>query len=449
MRSLPPGLIFVLGFGLGLGPARANPIDAFGFGARAPALGSAYSAVADDSAAGYYNPAGLARSRDMRIDLGYQAALPQLRFSGAVQPVEATRGMAAGLVVPGDLFGVHLAFGLTLFLPDQHVTRLRTLRYEQPRLQLYDNRTQRLFLAANLAVRIVKGLYVGAGLTFMSRTSGDVSFQGNVTVGDAERSALKTAIEVNLVAVRYPQAGIAWEVNEFLALALVYRHSFILDVDQRFQINADLGNPGQVPIAKGASLVEQAQSVDLFQPWQVVLGGALRWPSYPRLLLSADLTFARWSDMPVPAGRLTLMLDIGSLNSFVHLPPPPTYPSPGFHDILIPAVGVEWRALDSACKDRLALDLRAGYRYEASPVPGQQGASTFGDADKHTFSLGAGVELRRLFSVLPKPIELDAFVAVTYLPERDFNKDDPRSLVGDFTVSGTVFQVGGQLRWRL
>ncbi len=33
--------------------AEANPIDAFGYGARAAALGSAYSAVADDSAANY------------------------------------------------------------------------------------------------------------------------------------------------------------------------------------------------------------------------------------------------------------------------------------------------------------------------------------------------------------------------------------------------------------
>ena len=46
--------------------ARANPLDAFGWGARAPALGSAYAAIADDSAAGFSGfssePAGMRTS---------------------------------------------------------------------------------------------------------------------------------------------------------------------------------------------------------------------------------------------------------------------------------------------------------------------------------------------------------------------------------------------------
>lgn len=436
-------------FGLCLsGPARANPLDAYGFGARAPALGSAYAAVADDAAAGYYNPAGLARGNDLRIDIGYQAAVPQARLSGSVQPIEPTRGLSLGLVAPGNLLGLHLAFGITLFLPDQHLTRLRVLRYEQPRLQLYDNRTQRVYMAANLAIRLFGRLYLGGGLAFMSHTKGDVYLRGYVTLGDPENSALETASDVDLVALRYPQVGLAYEVNRYLTLAATYRHSFMLDVDQGFNIQADIGNPGSPPAVPGASLRERAHSVDLFQPWQLVVGAALRVPDYERLLISVDLTFARYSEMIAPAAQFDLALDIGRLNDLVKLMPSIIYPSPGFRDIFIPAVGVEWRAVEGMWHDRLALDVRWGYRYEASPVPDQRGDTSFGDTDKHTFSLGAGLEGRRLTEILARPLSLDVYVAMTYLPERRFLKDDPRSGVGDFTVSGAVVQAGGQLRWR-
>jgi long-chain fatty acid transport protein len=189
--------------------------------------------------------------------------------------------------------------------------------------------------------------------------------------------------------------------------------------------------------------------VDLFQPWQIVLGGALRLPFYERLLVSLDLTFARWSEMPAPAATFELALDIGRLNDFVKLRPSEPYPPPGFHDLLIPAIGLEWRALPGRWKGRLDLDLRAGYRYEASPAPQQSGDSTFGDADKHILSAGAGLTLLPTFQVLPGPVSLDVFFAFTHLPERRNYKADPRSPVGDFTVGGAVVQGGAQLRWQL
>jgi long-chain fatty acid transport protein len=445
MRACIVPTLAALALLLAAGRAAANPLDAFGWGARAPALGNAYSAVGDDSAAGYYNPAGLARSQDLRIDIGYQAAQPLIDVSGKRQSIRPSRGLAAGIALPGHIKSFRFAFGVTLFLPDQYVTRIHVLGYDVPRLQMYDSRTQRFYLAANLAVRLYRGLYLGGGLAFMSRSAGTVELRGNIAVSDANASMLQSSVAVDLLAIRYPQFGLLWEVSPKLALSLVYRHSFRLDLQQAFTINADIGDPGQTPVVKGAKLSEDSQSVDLFQPWQIVAGGAAR---FGRLLVSFDLTFARWSEQPVPASAFTLKIDVGQLGDLVKLPPPRTYPDPGFHDLLIPAVGLEWRALDGAAGDRLALDVRAGYRYEASPIPAQLGDSSFGDADKHILSGGLGLTLRKLGRVLLQPLAIDGFAAVTVLPERDFYKLDPRSAVGDFTVKGLVWQAGGQTRWR-
>jgi long-chain fatty acid transport protein len=423
--------------------ARANPMDAFGYGSRAAAMGGAATAASEDSAANYYNPAGLVRGRDLRIDLGYRYAQPLLRMNGRDLGVDASRGFTIGLVAPGAIGPFRFAFGVALWLPDQRLTRIRSLPFDQPRFVLFDNRPQRLYLAANLAIQIVPGLYVGGGLTFMSRTAGQLFLKGDVAVSDPDASSLVTQIDVDLRAVRYPQFGILWDATRWLSIGVSYRHSFVLDLDQQFRIDGNVGNPGLPPVVENGYFAARSQSLDLFQPWQLTAGGALRLRR--DLLLTFDLTYARWSEFPNPAAKLTLALDIGSYNDRVMLPAPRSYPAPGFHDILIPRAGVEWRAWQ---RPKLALDLRGGYSYEPTPVPEQIGETNFADSDKHTFSFGAGVELTRVTAILPRPLALDVHFALTYLPERANRKIDPLDHVGDFVADGVIVQLGLMLRSR-
>ena len=423
--------------------ARANPIDAFGWGSRAAAMGGAATAASEDSSANYYNPAGLVRGRDLRIDLGYRYAQPLLRMNGRDVGVDASRGFFIGLVAPGHIGPFRFAFGASLWLPDQRLTRVRALPFDQPRFVLFDNRPQRLYLAANVAIQIVPGLYVGGGMTFMSRTAGQLFLKGSVAVSDPDASSLVTRIDVDLVAVRYPQAGLLWDVNRWLSLGICYRHSFVLKLDQQFRIDGNVGNPGLPPVVENGYFAARSISSDLFQPWQLTAGGALR--LLRNLLITFDLTYARWSEFPTPAANFTLGLDIGPFNDKVKLPPPRAYPPPGFHDIVIPRIGAEWRAWQ---RPKLALDLRGGYSYEPTPVPEQIGESNFADADKHTFSVGAGLELSRITAILPRPLAIDAHLAVSYLPSRANHKVDPLDPVGDFVADGAIVQLGIMLRSR-
>jgi len=204
-------------------PAAANPVDAFGFGARGPAMGGAQTAATNDGGANYYNPAALALGDEIRIDLGYQLAQPFLRIGGGDQGVDGSHGLAMSLIAPGDLGPVHLAVGLALFLPDERITRTRTLPSVRPRWALYDNRPQRLFLGSHLALRIGKDLYIGGGVAFMSRTAGKVSLEGRIGFPDAEDSNLTLDIDVALKTIRYPQAGILWRARPWLLLGLAFR----------------------------------------------------------------------------------------------------------------------------------------------------------------------------------------------------------------------------------
>ena len=87
MRSLITVLsraaLAVVAFAAAGRAANANPIDAFGLGARGAALGGAQTASADDSSANYYNPALLVSLEDIHIDVGYRLASPTLELGGA------------------------------------------------------------------------------------------------------------------------------------------------------------------------------------------------------------------------------------------------------------------------------------------------------------------------------------------------------------------------------
>jgi long-chain fatty acid transport protein len=422
--------------------ARANPVDAFGFGSRGPALANAMSATVDDASANYYNPAALVRTRELHIDLAYRYSDMHLKLNGYDTQVDPSSGLSVAIAAPGHIGSFRFAFGASLYLPDQRLTRLRALPPDQPRFAYYDNRMQRLVLSANLAIQIVPGLYVGAGLTFMSKTQGTLQLQGAVALSNPDNSALVTDIHVDLVAIRYPQAGILWEINRHVAVSVTYRHSFQLSVTQGFNIMGSIGDPEFTPVVPKATLAATTASIDHFQPWQLTAGGAVR---FQKVVVMVDLTFARWSEYPVPFSDVDIMLDVGQFNSLIKLPAKRTFPPPMFHDIVIPRLGVEWRAYEG---NKLGVDARFGYSYEPSPMPEQIGASNLADSDKHTFSLGAGLELKKLGPILPMPLSFDIHLAVTGLPDRVNRKASPVDQVGDFVASGAIVSVGAGMRVR-
>jgi hypothetical protein len=86
--------------------------------------------------------------------------------------------------------------------------------------------------------------------------------------------------------------------------------------------------------------------------------------------------------------------------------------------------------------------LRVGYSYEASPVPPQTGRTNFVDADRHTFSLGAGVVMNAPFAVLQGALRVDAHAAISVLPERITYKANAADFVGDYRADGTMITGG-------
>jgi long-chain fatty acid transport protein len=427
------------------GSAHANPADMFGFGARGAAMGNAQVAAADDATANYFNPALLARLDVIRIELGYSVAFPSLKVDGQDNAVDGSRGTVIDIAVPGQLDGARFTVGAMLFLPDEALTRLRNESAQKPRWALYDNLPQRLVFGANAALAIGDRLAIGAGISYMASTKGVVNLRGLVGFPRAELSNLDLAIDVDLETIRYPEAGVWYRALPWLDLGATYRGGFYLTVDLAFKLLGDVGSPGQPPAVSNGHVNLHTVSQDLFQPAQLVAGLAAR--ITPRFLFAFDLGYHRWSTFQNPSAKIDPPdLDLGQFNQFVNIPPFPPLPNPNFHDIVVPRLGIEWLAEQD---DRHRVLARAGYVYEPSPAPEQTGESNFIDNDKHTFSVGAGLELRHgLTSIIPRPVSFDISLGMTTLVPREHRKLSPVDPVGDYRSSGHVLEMGILSRWQ-
>jgi long-chain fatty acid transport protein len=418
--------------------ARANPPDTYGFGSRETAMGNAASADTHGFAANYYNPANLARSRGLEISVGYFRADHTLEMNGRDNGVDPVKGINGGIVVPGKLFGVPFAFGLAVHLPDDRISRVRALRQEQPRWELYDNRNQRLFLAANLAIEPFPWLQIGGGLSFMSSTTGKLDISGTANVIQPDDSQLRHEVDADLTAIRYPQAGVRVALSDRIALAAVYRGEFQLGLDLSAHLSGDISG------LTTALYDLHTRSVNNFLPQQAVLGAS--WLLTRDVRASFDATWMNWAAYVPPVAQLDVVLDIpppaGGWPASITPPQTPasTRIEPlRMHDRVIPHFGAEWRVLDAR---KLQGFVRGGYEYSKSPIEAQTGLTNYVDRDRHTFSLGVGVTARSFSRELPASVSLDVHGALSELIGATTYKTSAADFVGDYTARGHIVNLG-------
>jgi long-subunit fatty acid transport protein len=417
----------------------ASTLDAFGFGARGMAMANAQTAAVDDSSANYYNPAILALAPALRIDAGYLATFTKLRLDGRDLDVDENNGVMTGIVIPGDIGPVRLALGLGLYLPDTHLTRVRALPQSQPRFVMLDNRTHRLHIGVNLAIRILPELAIGGGITFLAGSEGGVALTGTF-FPSPDDTALVTSVGVDFKTVRSPQAGISWEPFEGLRLGLAWRGQ----VQAKLDLGADV--VGSIAELLGPEPIDGELSVrsintNFFSPHQVFLGVAFR--PEPMSLLALDLGWLHWSAYPPPTAAIGVDFQLEGFDTSGLLPEPVAVTDPNFHDIVVVRFGAE-RRIELA--QWAELDVRAGYGFEPSPAPSQPGITNYVDSAKHMLTLGLGAGFLDAVDGV-RPIQIDFGVQHHVYSPRRYDKDSPADPVGDYVADGHVWAVSTTARF--
>jgi long-subunit fatty acid transport protein len=390
-------------------PARAaaSPELDFGFGARSQALAGAGVAIAADPSAVFQNPSGLARARDVSVSLGYATVSYGLEDNDQAAALPTVNALEAGLVVPGAIRGMPVAFGLMLALPDGKLSRLREADPATPYWPLDDAGPRLVDIGTGFAARPLESLVLGAGIGFVASLRGNFGVQGNAVAADGTgseyRSTLRHAVDADLTASRFPLLGIGYLPSELFSVGLAYRGAAI--VEHRIQATLD----GTLDLGTAAVPVHYAfrsRSTVGYMPAQLALGTSFRF--LPAWLATVELDWQRYSAYRSP---YTETASHAELDPTLGITVPDTAPAPSppahFHDRVVPRVGLEPRF---ALARSFVLTLRAGYAFEASPVPPRQAATRFLDLDRHLVSLGAGAHWQRPVALFDA-LELDLSLA--------------------------------------
>ena len=411
-------------------PAGANALDTFGFGPRAAAMAGAVTADARGPAAAFHNPAGVACTDDVQVALAYSYADMTLRLDGGDARVTTPRGTSLGLALPTHLGPVTAALGVALYLPDQFIFRIQLVPATEPHFALLDNNLQHVVAQPVLAFRFGPHVALGAGASILADAGGrgitfDVGIAGGNKVGQA-------AIDVSLPIRAAPVAGILVSPRPWMRLGAAYRGA--IDLALALDILAHVDLPGAI---SGDTLISLV-ALDVYTPHTVTVGAAV---DLGALTLSASLDWRDWSDFDQALADLKVRIGLAIAPALVT----PSLPTPRFDDQWIGRLGAEVRRTLTA---HLGLAARLGYAYVPSPVPPQTGLTSFADNDRHVIAFGAGLLLRDLLRILPKPLSLEVALQLHELAPRTTVKDPHLTASPGFTSSGTIVHVTAGLEAR-
>ncbi len=363
MKKLVAGIFFVL-FPLSL--CLAANVDTAGIGSKATAMGGAYSAYADDPYAVYYNPAGLTQIQAPIVSGGLFMMKPTLKYydltferdntvvlgptsySEKFDPLYVPHLGAAYPISDRLVFGVaaYVPFGLDLEWNDDAA--------ENPgAYSAFHTLYMREVVTPSLAYKLSEKLSVGAGVS-LGRSE---MVAEKVLFGSTTQITLDTIDDFNYSF----NLGVQYHPEDFLTLGLTYRGRakavFTGDVDLN-------GMDSGIDVRSQFDHPEQIQ-------------GGIRYMTPHNVSLCFDLIWTRWSIEGDQVGTFSTPL----MGMF----PEARYPR-DWDDTVQIRLGAEWGVSD-------LLDLRAGYFYDPSPVSDSTFDFGWPDADRKTYSVGAGLNL--------------------------------------------------------
>jgi long-chain fatty acid transport protein len=414
---------------------RADDFEEFGFGARAQGMAGAYTALASDYTATYYDPAGLVLSRHTNLTIGFSYADYELSFDsqrgtqaqedGAtrVPPLSAiTLGLSTTIPIDiPDRIGV----GLGLFLPTRGIVNVESKAASpDPEWFRYGSRHDRVHILPAVAVKVTDWLSVGGGASIFTDASGGTTISAGVGTPVQPEYRLKLKPDAGVV------LGVLCTPADWLSFGVTYRSELSFKLD--FPSSA---------VVQGISIPLDLETITFFTPHQVQLGAAVN--ATDRLLLTFDLLWSNWS--AYHDAFLVVSSAVAQVPQRVRV---------NLDDSWSPRLGAELAVNDW-------LLLRGGYAYRTSVVPDQENDLTnLVDGDRHTFTLGVGLGFgqppekvsdqakdkgpkAQTLAELTKDAsyDLDLFLQVHWFPGIHQAKaaTDP---VGDWDADGVILNLG-------
>jgi len=367
-----------LAAGLGLAAtALAGGFNIYEAGARATALGGAFTATADDASALFYNPAGIAFFEGTVIDANLMPVAPGTKFTAANWPDPGATGRTTkqSFPIPG-LYAAHrtdgpLAFGLGVYAPFGLGVEWRDRETWVGRRSSYNVDLATIYVTPAVAWRVNEktalsvGVDVGWTTITLSKYTA-IEFAGYSTLVNVINADIEGSSKLNVT----PCAGLMWRPTPRLSFGAMYHHNKTMQLRDQ---DATLTNVAPAPLAPTidaqiAALGGSDHSVsgDLKFPWILSTGASYRFNDTVRG--EFNLVRIGWSKFD----KLALEFDNPVLDQTIE---------EQYKDVWQLRFGADVRLNDR-------WGAMFGYCHDNSPQPYESMSPLLPDANREDFSLG-------------------------------------------------------------
>jgi long-chain fatty acid transport protein len=368
-------------------PAYPAGFSIFAQGAKASGMGLAFTAVADDPSAIFYNPAGLGWQKHFSSQAGgslltkvegkFEGANPFPGTSFGVEEQHQTSFLLPTFYAVVPLTS-NVNFGLGIFAPYGLGFRWDNAEQFSGRFIAQNAVIQSSDINPVISLQVAPTLAIAAGADY--RLSKVTLERNRAAINPFTQSAVDVAhIKLDSDLVDNSgwgwNAGLLWKPVPLLSLGASYRSSIEVDYDGEGKFTQRLtGNPAfDAAVAAGLPQGAQPVAVTIEFPASANLGLAVNLPADFRVSLDADWT--EWSSFD------QLLID--------------------FDNPLIPDLDRATRWEDSWAyragleKKFGSFAVRAGYYFDESPQPLADVGPILADADRNAYTFGIGYDTER------------------------------------------------------
>lgn len=368
----------------------AGNVDTFGIGARATALGGAYTATADDPYAVYYNPAGLVHIDNKVVSFGFTLVDPELEITNF--KVEKDGNLIAGpksfedeshdLIVPhlGYTMPINdkFTFGIATYVPfGLHIKwdKTNNLSANPAGYNSHESWYTRVVVTPAIGYKYNDKLSFGFGFS-IGRSESGAAFNSY----DLYKNGITAEIKGEFTdEANYSwNTGVMYKYSESMTLGLTYRSRTEADFKGDMKLKSLTDAEKATLKAIGINQYKfdgEVKNVD--HPEQIQFG--VRYCPTDRVSIEGDLVWTKWSIVEnqtvVLEPAVTALLGT-NVDKFPR----------SWEDTKQIKIGIEYLMTDM-------FTFRIGYFYDPTPVPDDTVDMVWPDGDKKTYSVGLGVNL--------------------------------------------------------
>lgn len=408
--------------------AFAGNVETFGIGARATALGGAYTATADDPFAAYYNPAGLTQIDKAMLSTGITMIDPSLtihRFSVEDKNKNSIFGPTGISDESNDLFVPHLGFSMPLnekmsvgfaaYVPWGLDVEWSPDTNKNPgAYNWYHSYYMREVVTPTFAYKVNDKFSIGLGVSLgKSKSGADRKIYAPITAVEAMAQGLKVKQNITyeqaiaaasnffakLPGGRLPSTNPGLPADDYASLYRIQssndRHGSTLQgkMEDDFNYSFNIGFMYEPTDALSLGLTYRSKTdtdfegdvklsgtkiakleLDYDHPDQIQVG--VRYRPNDKVSMEADVVWTNWRHNEYQLEFFE------PLTTPAILPLSKTYDRE-WHNTNQLRLGIEWQALDF-------MAVRAGYFYDPSPIPDGTFDIMWPDGDRKTYSVGLG-----------------------------------------------------------